>query len=341
MSDTDLQMTFGADTSEITDAFAGVESSLAGVAASTQGLSDLLKKAGVDFSGMGDQAAKAGEKAAAAIGPIQKGWTRAATGITESFSSGLIRMAEGTESFQKLMTSVGNRILNDFVNEVIDKRVAAWVGAEATQLMASKTGQAALDAIGMQDVAQHAAAEAAKTAGTGLGVAARTTATAGGAAAGTAVESQSALVSIGTSAAKAAAGVYADVAASFGPAGPFVAPVLAGAALAAVLDFKGLVASAEGGFDIPYGVNPLTQLHQEEMVLPARFANPLRDVLSSFDGSTPGSPAPAGASSGDTHLHLHMGAGADGPSLQRWFDSHGDKLAKTLAAQTRKGARFT
>ena len=116
---------------------------------------------------------------------------------------------------------------------------------------------------------------------------------------------------------------------------------LVGAALAAVLDFKGLVSSAEGGFDIPTGVNPLTQLHQEEMVLPARFANPLRDMLTSVSPSgASGSPA-ANDAGGDTHLHLHMGAGSDGPGLQRWFDSHGDKLAKTLAAQTRKGAKFT
>jgi len=208
------------------------------------------------------------------------------------------------------------------------------------QLMASQGGQSILDALGLQDAARYALTEQAKTAVTLQGVAARTTATAAGATASSAAEGQSALLSIGTSAGKAAAGVYADAATSFGPAGPFIAPVLAGAALAAVLDFKGLVSSAEGGFDIPTGVNPLTQLHQEEMVLPARFANPLRDVLHSFSPSGANGAAPAN-DAGDTHLHLHMGAGADGSSLQRWFDQHGDKMAKSLASQTRKGAKFT
>lgn len=36
--------------------------------------------------------------------------------------------------------------------------------------------------------------------------------------------------------------------------------------------------SASAGFDIPSGVNPLTQLHQNEMVLPANLANPIREM---------------------------------------------------------------
>lgn len=38
------------------------------------------------------------------------------------------------------------------------------------------------------------------------------------------------------------------------------------------------LASARGGFDIPAGVNPLTQLHEKEMVLPAQQANVIRDM---------------------------------------------------------------
>lgn len=38
------------------------------------------------------------------------------------------------------------------------------------------------------------------------------------------------------------------------------------------------VPSAAGGFDIPRGKNPLTQLHEEEMVLPAQHANTIRQL---------------------------------------------------------------
>ncbi|QZA80864.1 phage tail length tape measure family protein [Deefgea piscis] len=41
----------------------------------------------------------------------------------------------------------------------------------------------------------------------------------------------------------------------------------------------GFVPSASRGFDIPSGVNPLTQLHEEEVVLPAYIANPMRDMF--------------------------------------------------------------
>jgi len=324
MSDTDVQITFGADTSALSAAFGTVAQSL-------QALS------GGVIAQFNQAVPAQADKAAA---KFRQSWDHAITGITQSFSSGLIKMAEGHESFAKVLSTTGNKILNDFVDGVVDKKVEAWITGESMQLMASQGGQSILDALGLQDAARYALTEQAKTAVTLQGVAARTTATAAGATASSAAEGQSALLSIGTSAGKAAAGVYADAATSFGPAGPFIAPVLAGAALAAVLDFKGLVSSAEGGFDIPTGVNPLTQLHQEEMVLPARFANPLRDVLHSFSPSGANGAAPAN-DAGDTHLHLHMGAGADGSSLQRWFDQHGDKMAKSLASQTRKGAKFT
>jgi hypothetical protein len=323
MSDTDVQITFSADASNLTGAFGQA-------AASLQALSGQLAQFN---QALPNDADKAAEK-------FGKSWTRAITGVTQSFSSGLIRMAEGHESFAKVLSNTGNKILTDFVDGVIDRKVEAWIVSESKQLMASQAGQALLNALGLKDAARYALTEQTKTAATAQGAAVRTAVASAGDTAAAASEGQSALLSIGTSAGKAAAGVYADVATSFGPAGPFLAPVLAGAALAAVLDFKGLVASAEGGFDIPTGVNPLTQLHQEEMVLPARFANPLRDVLNSFSPSGANS-SPSSGDSGDTHLHLHMGPGADGPSLQRWFDSHGDKLTKTLAAQTRKGAKFT
>jgi len=75
---------------------------------------------------------------------------------------------------------------------------------------------------------------------------------------------------------------------------PFVGPVLALAAMAAlfaaVMSLGGggggsstsvsrtEVPSAAGGFDIPAGLNPLTQLHEREMVLPAEHADAIRGM---------------------------------------------------------------
>src|SRR4029077_6432553 len=55
--------------------------------------------------------------------------------------------------------------------------------------------------------------------------------------------------------------------------GPFIAPAAAAVAYAGISAF-----SAAGGFDIPPGVNPLTQLHASEMVLPANLAQGVRNM---------------------------------------------------------------
>lgn len=72
---------------------------------------------------------------------------------------------------------------------------------------------------------------------------------------------------------KAASGAFAAVA-GIPYVGPFLAPVAAAGAFAATMAF-----SAAGGFDVPSGLNPLTQLHEREMVLPAHLADPIRDMV--------------------------------------------------------------
>ncbi|AEK63186.1 phage tail tape measure protein [Collimonas fungivorans] len=83
--------------------------------------------------------------------------------------------------------------------------------------------------------------------------------------------------------------------------GPVLAPAAAatatavaeGFAAAAIASATLSVASARDGFDIPAGVNPLTQLHEKEMVLPQQQANVIRDLAknSSTDSEKVGSGA--------------------------------------------------
>lgn len=79
---------------------------------------------------------------------------------------------------------------------------------------------------------------------------------------------------------------------------PIVGPVLApaaGAAAAAGAEILATlattaaslsIASAANGFDIPAGVNPLTQLHEREMVLPAQHADTIRRLGASGEGGS-------------------------------------------------------
>ncbi len=104
--------------------------------------------------------------------------------------------------------------------------------------------------------------------------------------------------------------------------GPFLAPVAAVTAYAGVMAF----ASAEGGYDIPAGVNPVTQLHQREMVLPAEHADTIRSLK-------------GGGGGGDTHLHLNIQA-MDGASVQRVFMQNPAAMAAGLKNAARKGHSF-
>lgn len=99
------------------------------------------------------------------------------------------------------------------------------------------------------------------------------------------------LAGIGADAAKAGSGAAASQASI-----PIIGPVLAIGAMAAILaavgGMAGKVPSAAGGFDIPKGMNPLTQLHEREMVLPATLADTVRDMAAGR-GDSQGSRAPA------------------------------------------------
>lgn len=58
--------------------------------------------------------------------------------------------------------------------------------------------------------------------------------------------------------------------------GPVLAPPAAAVAYAGTMAFASF--SAAGGYDIPAGMNPITQLHQKEMVLPAEHAETIRNL---------------------------------------------------------------
>lgn len=109
-----------------------------------------------------------------------------------------------------------------------------------------------------------------------------------------AVEKAMAVAGIGVKAAEAGAGAAASQAAI-----PIVGPGMALAAMATVMagvvGLKGSIASASGGFDIPGNINPLTQLHKKEMVLPERHAETIRRLGALGDQAMDGGDAAAPA----------------------------------------------
>lgn len=82
--------------------------------------------------------------------------------------------------------------------------------------------------------------------------------------------------------AKAGAGGVASMAAAPFPLN-LGAPAFGAAMSALALSFAPM-ASAAGGFDIPGTLNPITQLHAKEMVLPAKYADVIRDMADGNGG---------------------------------------------------------
>jgi hypothetical protein len=201
-------------------------------------------------------------------------------------------------SFMQAMSVSFKGIGAAFIQEMVSKPIAQWMAMWARKL-----------AMNMGFLtAENAQQAASSVAGTGIAVADATT-------------------KIGANAAVAGSGAAASQASI-----PYIGPILAVAAMAAifgaVMGMKSSVKSAAGGFDIPKGMNPMTQLHEEEMVLPGKYANGLRDMINGGGG--------AGPREGDTHLHLHT---PDAASARRFLMDNKSALADALKSAYRNGKR--
>ena len=178
----------------------------------------------------------------------QSNWTGMMGSLQSSWSSGMNGILTGTMGTQGLLKGIFGSIGTAFVENMVTKPLMAWIFGET-----------------------------AKTGATVTGVGLRTAAEVGGAAMSVAVWGAATISNIISSAYQAIAGAFAAMSAIpiIGPALGVAAGVAAGAFVFGLIKN---VASAEGGYDIPAGVNPMTQLHEQEMVLPKQYANVIRQA---------------------------------------------------------------
>jgi hypothetical protein len=210
---------------------------------------DLIKlQAEIDAARLKGQT-EAVKDAAKAAAETQKVWVSAFTPITTEWTKSMNAVLAGTLKIGAAMKKMARDVALDYA-EMAAKNIASEV-----------MGQAEI-------TAAHA-----------LGLEARTAADAEAALEAVAQSAWSALKQILNNAWTAMSGAMSATAA-IPIVGPELAPGVGAATFGLVAAAAGSVASASGGYDIPAGVNPMTQLHEQEMVLPKAQANAVRDMAS-------------------------------------------------------------
>lgn len=102
--------------------------------------------------------------------------------------------------------------------------------------------------------------------------------------------------------------------------GPSLAPAAGAAAFSEAMAFMPTAAAAKG-FDVPGGVNPVTRLHEREMVLPKEQADVIRGM--------------AGSKGGINGMQIHIHA-LDARQIGNWLDNGGgDQIVKHLQRANR------
>ncbi len=189
-----------------------------------------------------------GQIAVASAAQQGKIWQDLQGRMSSLWDQGVNAMMNGTLTWRNAMRAAGTQILGWFSSSVVKPMVAHWLFGEGAKTAATATG-----------TAERGALEAAASAES------------------IAVWAMTAVKNIMANAWAAMAAAWQAVVGI-----PYVGPILAVAAAAAtfagVAAIAGRVASAEGGYDIPAGVNPMTQLHEKEMVLPAKHADVIRSM---------------------------------------------------------------
>lgn len=184
-------------------------------------------------------------------------WRSLGQSVSSLWDKGVNAMMNGTLRWRNATKAIGMELAGWFARNVVGKMLSSWAAGKAAEFAISMGWMTKEQAVklGMMD-AEMAAEE-------------------GKAQFGMAVTAQEATAKVGNHGASAAAGA-ADSVASI----PYIGPILAAAAFAAtlamVLGARSNIKSASRGFDIPRGLNPMTQLHEEEMVLPKEHADTIR-----------------------------------------------------------------
>ncbi|MBN6535089.1 phage tail protein [Acinetobacter pittii] len=212
-----------------------------------------------------------------------------------------------------------------FALQSATKELQGWLRIQAIKL-ARKLGF-----VGAETAAE-ASGQAAQTGATIAGEATRTGVTAAGGLTRLGLKAAEAVKGIMMSAWEAMAGAFKAMVSI-----PYIGPVLAvgagAAAFGLVAGLAGKIKSARGGYDIPSGVNPVTQLHEDEMVLPSQHANTIREMGKAMrSGASFGAAAAAEGSGAGATINI---SAIDAKSIERLLKKNGRAVASGLNSYAR------
>ncbi len=215
--------------------------------------------------------------------------------------------------------------MGQFVLQSATKELQGWLRIQ-TMKLAKKYGFITAE------TAAEASGQAAQTGATIAGEAARTGVTASGGLARLGLKAAEAIKGIMMSAWEAMAGAFKAMVSI-----PYIGPVLAvgagAAAFGLVAGLAGKIKSARGGYDIPSGVNPITQLHEDEMVLPAQHANTIRELgKSTFNSGMSDDSDITGQGGENAVLNIQAW---DSRDIKRFMKKHGREIAGGLKGYRR------
>lgn len=220
------------------------------------------------------------------------------SGLGNSFGNSLEHMLLQAKSWKDALDTLWKGAAAVFLRVVVTEPAGQWIAMQA-KMFAAKLGF-----LGKEEAAQVLASG--KTVATKAGEA-------------TAV--------IGAESAKAGAGAAASQAGI-----PIIGPALAIGAMvaivASVMALKKHVKSAAKGYDIPAGVNPMVQLHEQEMVLPAPLSQGLRNIIAQQGGAPAAGAMPGGGGTMNVYAF-------DSDDVRRFMSKQGHRVADGLALQAR------
>lgn len=254
-------------------------------------------------------------------------------GLSERMSSlwdqGLQSMMDGTLTWRNASNAIISSMTQFFIQKMVQEPLFAMMTGMARRLLIK---------IGFikSETAAEATGQALQTGAHTAGEATRTGVTAAGGLARLALKAGEAIKSILMYAWEAMAGAY-NALVSIPYVGPFIAPAAGIAAFALVAGIAGKIKSARGGYDVPAGLNPITQIHEEEMVLPKPYANVIREMAKGGEAGQQAdgvNPAPVAAAGGDSY-HFNIQA-LDAKSIKRLFIDNRGAVAEAAKVYSRE-----